>query len=214
MYTWGNVSAFDAAAGVFAIKPSGVPYDALRPEDMVVLDLDGGVVEGKLRPSSDMPTHLALYRRFSGGGIRGITHTHSPYAVAWAQAARSIPLLGTTHADHAAFAVPCTAFLTEDAVKRNYEEETGVLIADTFRDLGLSPVETPMVLVAGHGPFAWGESAEKAVYHACVLEEIAKMAALTLGINPAAKPLPAYITAKHYTRKHGANAYYGQGNCH
>jgi L-ribulose-5-phosphate 4-epimerase len=213
LYTWGNVSAFDPALGVFAIKPSGVPYPELTPDSMVVVDLEGTVVEGTLNPSSDTPTHRVLYREFavSGGApIRGLIHTHSTYAVAWAQALSALPLFGTTHADHVQTAVPCTPYLSREAVERDYEVETGNLIVETFRKGGLNPAEVPMVLVGGHGPFAWGPSAEKAVYNGAVLEEIARMALLTLQVNPRAKPLPEYIVAKHYLRKHGPGAYYGQ----
>jgi len=236
LYTWGNVSAFDPRKGVFAIKPSGVPYLDLKLEDMVIVDLEGKVVEGTLNPSSDTPTHTVLYREFAVNGaalVRGIIHTHSTYAVAWAQACRSIPLFGTTHADHIQIAVPCTPYLSREAVEREYELETGNLIVETFRKglagtadshgsvegsgisgsgmaAPLNPDEVSMVLVGGHGPFAWGPSAAKAVYNGAVLEEIARMALLTLQINPSAVPLPDYIVNKHYRRKHGPNAYYGQ----
>lgn len=208
IYTWGNVSAFDRYAAVFAIKPSGVPYDRLKIDDIVVVDLDCKVVEGKLNPSSDTPTHAVLYKAFGTAGVNGITHTHSTFATAWAQACKPIPLFGTTHADHSPNAIPCTPYLTKEAVQRNYEYETGKLIVDTFKNI--NPIENPMILVAGHGPFAWGESADKSVYNAAVLEEVAKMAYLTLGINPLSATLPDYITEKHYLRKHGKNAYYGQ----
>ncbi len=215
LYTWGNVSAFDPALGAFAIKPSGVPYDELSRESMVVVDLDGRVVEGTLRPSSDTPTHLVIYRDFAvalGSRIRGVIHTHSTYAVAWAQACRPIPLFGTTHADHIQTAVPCTPYLSRAAVEGDYELETGKLIAASFGKApgALDPDKVSMVLVGGHGPFAWGESAAKAVYNGVVLEEIARMAALTLQVNPRAKPLPEHIVNKHYLRKHGPGAYYGQ----
>lgn len=219
LYTWGNVSAFDPALGVFAIKPSGVPYPELRPESMVVVDLEGAVVEGSLNPSSDTPTHRVLYREFAvsdGAKVRGIIHTHSTHAVAWAQACRSIPLFGTTHADHVQTPVPCTPYLSPEAVSRDYELETGNLIVEAFRR-GCAGVPGPlgadevsMVLVGGHGPFAWGSSAAKAVYNGAVLEEIARMAYLTLQIRGDATPLPDYIVGKHYSRKHGPNAYYGQ----
>ncbi|MCL2127253.1 MAG: L-ribulose-5-phosphate 4-epimerase AraD [Treponema sp.] len=208
IYTWGNVSAFDSDTGVFAIKPSGVSYDSLTADSMVVVDLEGRTVWGKLRPSSDTETHRVLYRAFSG--IGGITHTHSTYAVAWAQAGRGVPVFGTTHADHDPDEIPCTALLSEAAVKGGYELETGSLITGTFRDLGKDPSHFQMVLVAGHGPFAWGADAAMSVYNAAVLEEICKMAYLTLRINPAASPLPAYIVSKHWERKHGTAAYYGQ----
>lgn len=206
IFTFGNVSAFDAGRAVFAIKPSGVAYDALSAGDMVVLDLECNVVEGKLRPSSDTKTHAALYRAFQGLG--GIVHTHSTYATAWAQACMPIPLYGTTHADHLAEDVPCTAVMTVEAVRGDYEAETGAQIIDCFSKR--NPAETPMVLVAGHGPFTWGKTAEKAVYHAVVLEELAKMASVTRSLRPTAERLPDYLVRKHYERKHGKSAYYGQ----
>ncbi len=213
LYTWGNVSAFDKAAGVFAIKPSGVPYPELTADSMVVVDLDGRVVEGNLRPSSDTPTHVVLYKEFAvvdGANINGIIHTHSTYAVSWAQAVRPVPLFGTTHADHIQTEVPCTPYLSEEAVKNDYERETGNLIVSHFRSLKLKPEEVNMVLVGGHGPFCWGATADKAVYNAAVLEEVSHMALNTVLISPAANTLPAYIIDKHYQRKHGPNAYYGQ----
>ncbi|MCA1950957.1 MAG: L-ribulose-5-phosphate 4-epimerase AraD [Treponema sp.] len=208
LYTWGNVSAFDADRAVFAIKPSGVAYEDLKAADMVIVDLEGKKVDGSLNPSSDTKTHLILYRSFPG--IAGVTHTHSTYAVAWAQACRSVPVLGTTHADHCIHPIPCTDYISQDALARDYEEETGNLIVDTFRKQKLDPQEIPMVLVAGHGPFTWGPSAAKSVYHAAVLEEICKMAYVTGVLNPRIVGLPAYIVQKHYDRKHGAHAYYGQ----
>ena len=208
IYTWGNASALDPNKGIFAIKPSGVPYDKLDPESMVLLDLDGNIVEGALNPSSDTKTHQVLYREFSG--IRGITHTHSPYAVAWAQARRPVPVYGTTHADHGTEEVPCTEFMSPEAVKNNYELETGNLIVETFKKRGLNPAYINMVLVAGHGPFTWGSSAAQSVYHGAVLEEVCKMALLTLSLDPLAKPLPEHIIKKHWERKHGPGAYYGQ----
>jgi L-ribulose-5-phosphate 4-epimerase len=206
IYTFGNVSAFDAARGVFAIKPSGVPYEELTADDMVVADLQSQVVEGTLRPSSDTRTHAALYRAFEGVG--GIVHTHSTYATAWAQAGLPIPIYGTTHADHLAEDVPCTAVMSADAVERDYEAETGAQIIDRFR--ARDPQQTPMVLVAGHGAFAWGKTAENAVYHAVVLEELAKMASITRSLAPHALRLPDYLVRKHYRRKHGKSATYGQ----
>jgi len=208
IYTWGNVSAFDPDKGLFAIKPSGVAYDELRPESMVLVDLDGKKVDGNLNPSSDTKTHMVLYRKFAG--IRGITHTHSPYAVAWAQARKSVPVLGTTHADHCTEKIPCTDFMDEQAVKNDYELETGNLIVGTFKKEQLNPAHVPMVLVAGHGPFSWGNTAAQSVYHSAVLEEVCKMAQLTLSLNPQAQPLPDHIIRKHWERKHGAGAYYGQ----
>jgi L-ribulose-5-phosphate 4-epimerase len=206
--TWGNASAFDPDKGVVAIKPSGVEYDALTPKKMVLVDIEGMVVGGKLKPSSDTNTHLVLYREFKG--IRGVTHTHSPYAVAWAQAGKPVPVFGTTHADHCAGEIPCTEYISPEAVKNNYELETGILIAETFKKGNLDPAQINMVLAAGHGPFTWGTSAAKSVYHGVILEEICKMALYTKTIDPNAKPLPEYIINKHWERKHGENAYYGQ----
>jgi len=206
IYTFGNVSALDAERAVFAIKPSGVAYERLTVSDMVVVDLEGNVVEGALRPSSDTRTHAALYRAFPG--IGGIVHTHSTYATAWAQARKPIPLYGTTHADHLAEDIPCTELMTADAVARDYEAETGTQIIDCFRTR--DPNQTPMVLVAGHGVFTWGKTAEKAVYHAVVLEELAKMAAITHALAPSVGRLPEHLIRKHFERKHGKRAYYGQ----
>lgn len=208
IYTFGNVSAIDRAAGVIAIKPSGVPYVDLRPEDMVLVDLENNIVEGSKRPSSDTKTHILLYRHFEN--IGGICHTHSTYAVAWAQAMRAIPNLGTTHADHLTASVPVTDVMTDAMIQGDYEHETGNQILDIFREENLSPDEVEMVLVACHGPFAWGKNAAKAVYNAAVLEELAKMAYLTLQINPLTPPIKPALIGKHYFRKHGANAYYGQ----
>ena len=208
IYTWGNSSAFDPAKGIFAIKPSGVDYNMLTPDSMVLLDLEGKIVEGNLKPSSDTKTHMVLYRAFSG--VSGITHTHSPYAVAWAQAKRSVPVFGTTHADHCAKEIPCTDFMSPQAVKNDYELETGNLITETFKTLNLDPVFINMILVAGHGPFTWGKSAAKSVYNGVILEEICRMALFTVTLDPLAKPLPEHITKKHWERKHGPGAYYGQ----
>lgn len=206
IYTFGNVSAFDAGREVFAIKPSGVPYENLTAADMVVVSIDANIVEGHLRPSSDTKTHAALYRAFPG--IGGIVHTHSTYASAWAQAGLPIPLFGTTHADHLEEDVPCTELMTAESVEGDYEAETGFQIIDCFRTR--DPLQTPMVLVAGHGPFAWGKTADKAVYHAVVLEELAKTASITLTLNPRAARLPDHLVRKHFERKHGKRAYYGQ----
>ncbi|MCL2243475.1 MAG: L-ribulose-5-phosphate 4-epimerase AraD [Treponema sp.] len=208
IYTWGNSSAFDPEKGVFAIKPSGVDYDMLTPDSMVLLDLDGKIVDGRLKPSSDTKTHMVLYREFSG--IRGVTHTHSPYAAAWAQTAKPVPVFGTTHADHCAKEIPCTGFMSPQAVKNDYELETGNLITETFKTLNLDPVLINMILVAGHGPFTWGMNAAKSVSNGVILEEICKMALFTVTIDPDAKPLPWHITRKHWERKHGPGAYYGQ----
>lgn len=207
IYTWGNVSEADRGAGVFAIKPSGVPYETLREEDIVIVSIaDGSRVDGKLNPSSDTPTHAALYRAFPE--IGGITHTHSPFATAWAQAGKSIPCLGTTHADSFRGDIPVTRYVAREEAERAYEAETATVIVEAFA--GRNPVHTPGVLVRGHGPFAWGENAEKSVYNAVVLEEIAKIAQATYTINPQATVLPAALQDKHFFRKHGPNAYYGQ----
>lgn len=206
LYTWGNVSQIDRDRGVFAIKPSGVPYERLTAADMVVVDLDNQRVEGTLNPSSDTRTHTHLYRHFED--IGGITHTHSTYATAWAQAQMPIPCFGTTHADYAFGEIPCTAIMSNEQIARDYEEETGVQITDAFE--GREPLETPMVIVAGHAPFTWGKDAAASVYNAVVLEEIARMAFLTKSIDPTRGPLKQEIVDKHYLRKHGKDAYYGQ----
>jgi L-ribulose-5-phosphate 4-epimerase len=207
--SFGNASGVDRASGVMVIKPSGVPYDELTPQDMVVVRLEtGDVVEGDLRPSSDTPTHLVLYRRFSD--IGGVVHTHSTAASAWAQAGRAIPPLGTTHADHFHGPVPVTRPLRREEVEGDYERETGEVIAATIERLGLGPLEMPAVLVASHGPFTWGRDAEDAVANATALEAVANMARQTFELNPNAEPMPSYLARKHYMRKHGPNAYYGQ----
>ena len=206
VYSWGNVSGIDRAAGVIAIKPSGVAYDVMKPEDIVVVDLQNRVIEGSLRPSSDTKTHTYLYRHFEK--IGAVVHTHSTYAVAWAQAQVPIPILGTTHADYLPEDVPCTKIMTDHAIKGDYEEETGAQILHAFARRSYENV--PMVLVAAHGPFAWGKSAEEAVHHAAMLEEIAHMAYLTLRINPHVERLKKTLIAKHHERKHGPDAYYGQ----
>lgn len=208
VYTFGNVSQVDRDRGVIAIKPSGVSYDALKLDDMVVVDLDNQIVEGKLRPSSDTKTHTHLYRHFDT--IGGITHTHSTYATAWAQAQVSIPCLGTTHADFVYGEIPCTAVMSDAQIERDYEEETGVQITDCYKNR--SPDEAPMVIVAGHAPFTWGKDAAKSVYHAVLLEEIAKMAYFTKTLRQDVQPLKQAIVDKHYLRKHGKNAYYGQND--
>ncbi len=209
LFTWGNVSGIDRETQRFVIKPSGVPYEDLKPEMMVVVDLDGHVVEGDLKPSSDTPTHCCLYNAFKA--IGGISHTHSTYATAWAQAARALPCYGTTHADAFFGSVPCTRELTPDEINGNYEEETGKVIVETFKEQDIEPCNTPGVLCAYHGPFTWGESADDAVYHAVVLEQVAKMAMFTEEIAPKGKECPAAVVKKHFERKHGVNAYYGQG---
>lgn len=207
-FTWGNVSEIDRALGVFAIKPSGVGYDDLKPEDMVILDLEGNKLSGDLNPSSDTKTHMELYRAFPQVG--GIVHTHSPYAVAWAQAGQDIPCCGTTHADYFYGPIPCARHLTGEEIEEDYERNTGLTVLDTFRSRGLDPVAVPGVVCASHGPFAWGKDAAQAVYHAVVLEEVAKMAALTRQVCGEACPAPQRYVEKHYQRKHGPNAYYGQ----
>ncbi len=208
-YTWGNVSGIDRERGLMVIKPSGVEYDELRPEDLVVLDLEGNRVEGELNPSSDTKTHLELYRAFPQLG--GIVHTHSAHAVAWAQAGEDIPCFGTTHADYFYGPIPCARALTPQEVEEDYEGNTGRVIVETFRERGLNPVYVPAVVCRSHGPFTWGKDAAQAVYHAVVLEEVAKMALFTRQVNPAAAPAPQHVLDKHFLRKHGPNAYYGQG---
>ena len=207
-YTWGNVSAIDHEKGLIVIKPSGVDYNELAPDNLVIVDMDGNVVEGSLKPSSDTKTHLELYNALSALG--GIVHTHSTYAVAWAQACKDIPAFGTTHADYFYGAVPCTRKLTQEEVDSDYERKTGKVIVETFCDHNIDPMHVPGVLCANHGPFTWGKDAAQAVYHAVVLEEVAKMALLTNQINPNTAPATQYVLDKHYHRKHGSTAYYGQ----
>ena len=211
VFTWGNVSGIDREKGLFVIKPSGVPYEAMKPEDMVVVDIEGKKVEGKMNPSSDTPTHAELYRRFDN--IGGVVHTHSRWATIWAQAGREIPAYGTTHADYFHGAVPCTRSLTQEEVERAYELETGKVIASHFEENGLNQEHVPAVLVHSHGPFSWGKDAMKAVENAAVLEEVAMMAWHTEALPAAAPrgPMEAYVLEKHFLRKHGPNAYYGQG---
>jgi L-ribulose-5-phosphate 4-epimerase len=208
-FTWGNVSARDAESGLVAIKPSGLPYETMTAGDMVVVDLDGRVVDGARKPSSDLPTHLELYRRFAG--IGGIVHTHSTWATAWAQACREIPALGTTHADYFRGAIPCTPVLTPQQTQGDYEKATGEAIVERFRTAGIDPLQMPAVLVANHGPFVWGPDAETAVHNAAVLELTAQMALLALQLNPALPAMPKHLLEKHFLRKHGPGAYYGQG---
>jgi len=208
-YTWGNVSGIDREKGLFVIKPSGVEYDELKPEDLVVLDLDGNRVEGTLNPSSDTKTHLILYKAFPE--IGGIVHTHSPYAVSWAQAGRDIPAYGTTHADYFYGSVPCARNLTPEEIEEDYEANTGNVIVETFKTRDINPVYVPAVICRNHGPFTWGKNAAQAVYHSVVLEEVAKMSLFTETINPKVGPAPQCILEKHFMRKHGPNAYYGQG---
>ena len=207
-YTWGNVSGIDREKGLFVIKPSGVDYDVLKPSDMVVMDLQGNRVEGDLNPSSDTKTHLVLYNAFPG--IGGIVHTHSPYAVAWAQAGEDLPCYGTTHADYFYGSVPCARHLTQEELDEDYERNTGITIVETFRERGIDPKAVPAVLCYSHGPFTWGKDADQAVYHSVVLEECAKMGIFTRVLNPHAAPAPQRMLDKHYLRKHGPNAYYGQ----
>lgn len=207
-FTWGNVSGIDREAGLFVIKPSGVDYDKLTPEDMVVVDLQGNKVEGRYNPSSDTATHMVLYNRFPE--IGGIVHTHSTWATSWAQAGRGIPCYGTTHADYIYGQVPCVRNLTKAEIDEAYELNTGVLIADHFTEKKIDPVATPAVLCKNHGPFTWGKDAMEAVHNAVVLEEVAKMAANTEVINSQVQPAPQELQDKHYYRKHGENAYYGQ----
>ena len=205
-YTWGNVSGIDRAKGLIVIKPSGVPYEQLKIEDMVVLDLDGKCVEGNLNPSSDAPTHLVLYRAFKE--IGGVVHTHAPWATSWAQAGRGIPCLGTTHADYFYGEIPCTRPMTGAEIEDRYEEQTGNVIVETFQ--GINPIEIPGVLVCNHGPFSWGKDPHEAVHNAVVMEEVAKMAYRTIALNPDITPISQSLLDKHFLRKHGANAYYGQ----
>ena len=207
-FTWGNVSEIDRESGLFVIKPSGVDYEKLTPEDMVVMDLNGNKVEGNYRPSSDTPTHLELYKAFPE--IGGIVHTHSSYATSWAQAGRSIPCYGTTHADYIYGEVPCLRCLTKEEIGQAYEENTGHLIVNEFRRMGKDVTAVPAVLCKNHGPFAWGKDAQEAVHNAVVLEEVAKMAYRAECIEPRIQPAPQELQDKHYFRKHGANAYYGQ----
>ncbi len=207
IYTWGNVSGVDRNAGVFAIKPSGVPYSKLKPDDIVVLRIDDMTpVDGDLNPSSDTPTHAALYRAFPE--IGGITHTHSTFATAWAQSGRGIPCLGTTHADYFRGDIPKTRNVTKEEAERAYEAETATVIMEAFK--GINPLHTPGVLVCGHGPFTWGKDPDASVYSAVVLEEVAKMATVTYSVNASSRELPQELQDKHFYRKHGPNAYYGQ----
>ena len=209
-FTWGNVSGIDRESGLFVIKPSGVDYDKLTPDDMVVVDLDGKRVEGRYNPSSDTETHRILYKAFPNAG--GIVHTHSPWATSWAQAGRGIPCYGTTHADYMYGTIPCVRNLTKEEIDEGYEMNTGVLIADYFKENGLDYEAVPAVLCKNHGPFTWGTDPHNAVHNAVVLEEVAKMAARCEMINPRVQPAPQVLQDKHYYRKHGAGAYYGQGN--
>lgn len=208
VFTWGNVSAIDRERGLVAIKPSGVRYEGMTANQMVVLDLDGKIISGSLRPSSDTPTHLELYRNFPAVG--GIVHTHSRWATTWAQACRDLPAYGTTHADYFYGAIPCTRKLSVDEIRTDYELNTGKVIVETFRDRQIDPAAVPGVLIAGHGPFAWGSDALNAVHNAVVMEECAFMGIQTESLNPSVKPLEQELLDKHYFRKHGKDAYYGQ----
>ncbi|MDR6968537.1 L-ribulose-5-phosphate 4-epimerase [Flavobacterium arsenatis] len=208
IYTFGNVSAVDRSKGLFAIKPSGVPYEILQPEDIVIVDFDNTIVEGTMRPSSDTKTHAYLYKHWEN--IGGIAHTHATFSVAWAQAQRDIPIFGTTHADHLTTDIPCAPPMSDELIQGNYEHNTGIQILDCFKEKKLSYEEVEMVLIGNHGPFTWGKNAAKAVYNSKVLEAVAEMAHLTLQINPNAPRLKDALIQKHYDRKHGKDAYYGQ----
>ncbi len=205
-FTWGNVSGIDRSSGLVVIKPSGVEYDVMKPEDMVVVNLDGKVVEGDLNPSSDTPTHIEFYKAFPN--IGGVTHTHSSYATSFAQAGRGVPALGTTHGDYFYGEIPCTRKMTPEEIAGEYEKNTGLVIIETFRDK--DPDAIPAVLVHSHGPFTWGKNAVDSVHHAVILEECAKMAIRAYALNPELQPMQQELLDKHYLRKHGANAYYGQ----
>ncbi|MFV0467048.1 MAG: L-ribulose-5-phosphate 4-epimerase [Lachnospiraceae bacterium] len=207
-FTWGNVSEIDRETGYIAIKPSGVSYDELKPEDMVIIDLQGNVIEGRYRPSSDTATHLVLYNEFKE--IGGIVHTHSSEATSWAQAARDIPLYGTTHADYFYGSIPCARSLTPEEIANDYEKNTGKVIVETFDVRNINPKFVPGVLCRNHGPFTWGKNADEAVHNAVVLEEVAKMAKNSELINPRINEAPTSVRDKHFFRKHGENAYYGQ----
>lgn len=207
-FTWGNVSGIDRESGLFVIKPSGVNYEKLKPDDMVVMDLDGNKVEGRYNPSSDTATHAELYKAFKN--IGGIVHTHSSFATSWAQAGRGIPCYGTTHADYMYGEIPCLRCLNKEEIEEAYEENTGRLIVSEFEKRKMDPLAMPAVLCKNHGPFAWGRDAFEAVHNAVVLEEVAKMAYRAESINPQIQPAPQELLDKHYYRKHGANAYYGQ----
>lgn len=207
-FTWGNVSEIDREKGIIAIKPSGVDYENLTADDIVLVDLDGNIVEGKLRPSSDTATHIELYKAFSD--IGGVVHTHSEWAVSWAQSGRGIPCYGTTHADCFYGEIPCTREMTDEEIESAYEKNTGIVIAETFMKRNIDPMAVPGVLCVNHGPFSWGKDGHAAVHNAAVLETVAEMATKTELLNPSVKPVKQAILDKHYFRKHGKNAYYGQ----
>ncbi len=210
LFTFGNASAADRDKEVFAIKPSGVPYDELSIDDIVIVDFDGNVVEGQMRPSSDTETHAVLYKNWQN--IGGIVHTHSTYGTAWSQTQKDIPIMGTTHADHLTQDIPCAPPMSDEMIKGDYEEQTGYQIINALKDRGYSYEEVEMILVGNHAPFTWGKTAEKAVYNSAVLEEVAKMAYISLQINPDAPRLKDTLIKKHWERKHGDDAYYGQEN--
>lgn len=208
LFTFGNASAADRNNKVFAIKPSGVPYEELSPENMVIVDFNGNTIEGDLRPSSDTKTHAVLYKHWAD--IGGIVHTHSTYGTAWAQSLKPIPIYGTTHADHTTASIPCAPPMSDDKIMGNYEYETGFQIIDHLQETGLSYTEVEMILVGNHAPFTWGKTADKAVYNSAVVEELAKMAFLTEQINPEVRPMKDALIKKHFERKHGVDSYYGQ----
>ncbi len=208
IYTWGNVSAIDRESGLVVIKPSGVDYDVMKASDMVVIDLEGTIIEGKYKPSSDTPTHLAMYKEYDT--IGSVVHTHSEWATSWAQARRAIPVYGTTHSDYFYGDILCTRELSKEEVNKDYELNTGLVMIQTLKDNNKNPLELPGLIISNHGPFSWGETSQKAVHNAKVLDEIAKMAYRTEMLNPNIQPVNKYLLDKHYLRKHGASAYYGQ----
>lgn len=208
IYTWGNVSGYDPEKKLIVIKPSGVSYDTMKAEDMVVVDLEGNVIEGDKRPSSDTPTHIELYKKYPA--LRGVVHTHSEWATSFAQAERSIPVYGTTHCDYFYGEIPCTRQLSNEEIQTEYEKNTGLVIIDTLSNLDIDPLQVPGINVGHHGPFTWGTSPSDAVHNAKVMEEVAKMAFRAEQLNPATRPVKQELLDKHYLRKHGKNAYYGQ----
>lgn len=205
-YTWGNVSGIDRETNLVVIKPSGVPYEELKLEHLVVVDLEGNIIEGNLKPSSDTPTHLIIYKNFKEVG--GVVHTHSRWATLWSQSGRGIPPLGTTHADYFYGEIPCTRKMTSEEIQADYEKETGNIIIETFK--GINPIYVPAILVNNHGPFTWGKDAQEAVHNAVVLEEVSMMAYYTCSLTPGIEPIDVVLLNKHFLRKHGANSYYGQ----